>query len=200
MAFLGLKVPHETARILSEIDFGKAGGDKEPPSSMHITMCYLGKEVPIEKVAAMIPVIFAVVSQTTPFTVATSRVTTFPANPDDGVPIICPIDSNELHAFRSALCSAFDGTSPPIDYSKKYSYKPHVTLGYNQDPLVSADNAIDLQIPVIEWGAHELVLWGGDSGDNRVIITFPLSVALNKTAMHRAFVQLAKNWSLAIDL
>src|SRR5271170_4360536 len=121
MAFLGLKCPPETARILSEINFGDVG-EKEPPSSMHITMCYLGKEVPIEKIAAMIPIIFSVVSATKPFTVATSRVTTFPANPDDGVPIIAPIDSNDLHAFRKNLCTAFDAATPPINYSKKYAY------------------------------------------------------------------------------
>lgn len=193
MAFLGLKCPPETARILSEIDFGKVG-EKEPPSSMHITVCYIGKEVPIEKIAAMIPVIFGVVSQTKPFTVSTSRVTTFPPNPDDGVPIIAPIDSTELHAFRKALCTAFDQAR--VEYNKKYpDYRPHVTLGYSQDPLVNADNVVDLTVPTIEWGAHELVLWGGDTGDNRLIVTFPISVATSKTSMHKAFVQLAKNWS-----
>lgn len=194
MAFLGLKCPPETARILSEIALGE-GIEKQAPSSMHTTMIYLGKEVPIEKIAQCIPVIFSVVSQTKPFTVATSRVTTFPPNPDDGVPVIAPIESNELHDFRKAICAAFDQAG--VEYNKKYpDYKPHLTLGYAKDPLVHADNAVDLQIPTVEWGAHELVLWGGDSGDNRLIVTFPLSVATTKTAMHRAFVQLAQNWTL----
>lgn len=194
MAFLGLKVPHETARILSEINYGDVG-EKEPASSMHITMCYLGKEVPIEKIAAMIPVIFSVVSQVRPFTVATKKVSTFPPNPDDGTPIIGLIDSPELHVFRKALTGTFDAQG--VEYNKKYpDYVPHVTLGYSKEP---PRPPINLDIPVVEWGAHELVLWGGDSGDNRIIITFPLSVATSKTAMHRAFVQLAKNWSLSLD-
>ncbi len=196
MAFLGLPIPHETARILSEVNFGNVG-EKEPPSSFHITMLYIGKEVAIEKVASMIPVIFGVVAKTKPFTVATSRVTTFPANPDDGVPIIAPIVSNALVAFRKSLCDAFDKAN--IEYNKKYpAYRPHVTLGYSQDPLLNADNGVDLTIPVVEWGAHELVLWGGDTGDNRLIVTFPLSVITTKTAMHKAYVQLAKNWSPTI--
>jgi 2'-5' RNA ligase len=194
MAFLGFKCPPETARILSEIDIGKYG-EKESPSSMHITVLYIGNVVPIQTIALMIEPIFGVVSQTKPFTVATSRVTTFPASPDDGVPIIAPVDSNDLHAFRKAICAAFDQAG--IEYNKKFpTYRPHVTLAYSKDPLVDADKAIDLTIPVVEWGAHELVLWGGDSGDNRIIITFPLSIANNKSARDKAFVQLAANWSL----
>jgi 2'-5' RNA ligase len=197
MAFLGLKCPPETARILSEVDFGDFG-EKQSPSSMHITVLYIGKEVPIEKIASMIAPIFSVASQTKPFTVSTSRVMTFPPNPDDGVPIIAPIDSNDLHAFRKSICEAFDKAG--IEYNKKYpDYRPHLTLGYSEDPLVHTDGAINLQFPTVEWGAHELVLWGGDSGDNRLIVTFPLSIATTKTAMHKAFVQLAKNWGPVTD-
>jgi len=202
MAFLGLRVPHETARILSEIDLGF--GEKEDAAKLHVTMLYIGKQVAIEKVAAMLAPIMNVVSQTKPFTVSTSRVTTFPPNPDDGVPIIARVDSNDLHAFRTALCTAFDAAK--IDYNKKYpEYKPHVTLGYEQDPLVFADNAVDISIPTVTWAAHELTLWGGDSGDNRVIVTFPLSVvsptktasrgASHQTSLNRAYVQLVKNWA-----
>jgi 2'-5' RNA ligase len=193
MAFLGLAVPAPTARILSEVDFGKFG-DREPPGQFHITMCYLGKEVPIEKVAQMIAPILGVVAETKPFTVSTSRVTTFPANPEDGTPIIALIDSNELHAFRAKVCEALKGAG--VSFSEKYAYTPHVTLGYSQDPLVDADKAIDFTIPTVEWGAHEIVLWGGDTGDNRLIVTFPFSVAQTRTAVHKAFIQLAKNWSL----
>ncbi len=193
MAFLGLRVPQETARILAEVDIGK-WGEKEPPSSFHITMAYMGREVPIETIAQMIPAIFPVVAKTSPFTVSTSHVTTFPPHPEDGVPIIARVDSEPLHAFRAAVCQAMDAAG--VDFSKKFpDYKPHVTLAYAKDALVHYDNAFDIHIPTIEWAAHELVLWGGDNGDNRLIVTFPLSIAMSKTAMHRAYVQLAKNWS-----
>jgi hypothetical protein len=115
------------------------------------------------------------------------------------------VDSNDLHVFRKAVCTAFDAGK--IEYNKKYpDYRPHVTLGYSQDPAVNYDNAVDLQIPTVTWGAHELTLWGGDSGDNRVIVTFPLSVASQtktasmqqpvdfQTQLNRAYVQLQKNW------
>ena len=152
----------------------------------------------------MLAPIVNVVSQTKPFTVSTAHVTTFPPNPDDGVPIIARVVSNELVALRQAICAAFDATK--IEFSKKYpDYTPHVTLGYSQDPAVNYDNAVDIQVPVVEWGAHELTLWGGDNGDTRIIVTFPLSVVSHtktasrrtsqqQMALNRAYVQLAKNW------
>jgi 2'-5' RNA ligase len=155
-------------------------------------MLHLGNDLPIEEVAEMIPVAYAVAAKTKPFTVSTSRVTTFPHGPD-GTPIICPVMSNELVALRKELADAFDAAG--IEYSKKWPvFKPHMTLGYASDPLVDADKVIDLDFPPITWGAHEFVLWGGDSGDNRVIVNFPLSVAATKEAFHRAFVRLANNW------
>ncbi len=187
MAFLGLKVPPETARLFAEID---VPGEKSAPSAMHITMVYLGKEVPIETIAATIPVVMKVVSGTRPFSVQTSHVSTFPAG-DDGVPIIARVQSNDLHRLRNALLNALDAASIP--YNKKFpEFKPHVTLAFSKDPLV--EEIVNIDIPTIEWGAHELVLWGGDQGDKRIIVTFPFSIAMTKAAVDRSFVQLATRW------
>lgn len=192
MAYIGFRVPPETARLLAEVDFGDFG-EKRPPGKFHVTVVYLGKDMPIDKIAMMIPAIFACTSQTRPFTASTSRVSTFSPNADDGVPIIAVVDSPPLHDFRARLIG--DLKKAGIEIPERYpAYRPHVTLAYSPDPLVHTDNAVDLQIPTVEWGAHELVLWGGDNGDNRVIVTFPLSIALTKTAVQRAFVQLAQNW------
>lgn len=190
MAFLGLTVPAPTARLLSEIDISQ-WGDPEPPGKFHITMLYIGKDIDIARIGSMIEPIFSVTSQTRPFTVATSHATTFPPNPDDGTPIIARVQSNELHTLRAAIVGAF--TSAGIEFSNKYpDYTPHVTLGYSKDPEVSG--LIDIDFPTLEWGAAELTLWGGDSGDNRIIITFPFSLAMTKQAVHRAFVQLSARW------
>lgn len=192
MAYIGFRVPPETARLLAEVNFGDFG-EKRPPGKYHVTVAYLGKELPIEKIAQMLPVIFACTSQTRPFTVSTSKVTTFPPNADDGVPIIAAVDSQALHDFRNRLIG--DIQAAMIEIPNRYpTYRPHVTLAYSPDLRVNSDNLIDLQIPTVEWGAHELVLWGGDNGDNRLIVTFPLSIAMTKTAVQRAFVQLAQNW------
>lgn len=191
MAFLGLRVPHETARLFGEVDFGGMG-DREDTSALHVTLLYLGKNVPIEDIARLVPVVFSVTAQTRPFTVSTDHVTTFPPNPDDGVPIICRVQSNDLHGLRAAVTQALDAAG--IEYNKKYpDYKPHVTVGYSQDPNVAG--LIDKDFPAITWGAHELVLWGGDSGDNRLIITFPFSLSMSKEALDRTFVQVAQRWA-----
>jgi 2'-5' RNA ligase len=175
MAFIGLKVPHEAARLLAGIDFGDVG-DRESTDFLHVTLHMLGDDVPIEALAAALKPIFEVVSKTPPFLVSTSHITTFPPNPESGVvPVIGLIDSPELHTLHSVLGKALDKAG--ISYSKKYPvYRPHVTLAYSKDPLV--DGGIvntHLQVPVA-WGAHELVLWGGDSGDNRIVVTLPFAM------------------------
>lgn len=164
MAFMGLKVPHETGRILDGID---VPGKREAPSSMHITMFYLGKQQPIENIAKVMSSAHRVLSATSPFTVSTSRVGSFPTNPDDGVPVICRVDSDPLHELHARLSRAFDEDG--IEYSKKYpEYKPHVTLAYHDEDVP------ERRIPKVEWGAHEVVIWGGDEGDRGVAVTFPL--------------------------
>lgn len=165
MAFLGLQVPHETGRLLSEID---VPGERESVESFHITLLYLGEKVPMETVAKAMVVTEGVTASTTPFTVRTRLVTCFPKN-EAGVPIICRVESDALHEFRAELAAAFDREG--IEYSKRFpEYKPHVTLAYS-DELI-----FDESIPTVEWGAHESVLWAGDRADGRLTITFPFSL------------------------
>lgn len=56
-----------------------------------------------------------------------------------------------------------------IEFSKTFKdFKPHITLAY-------ADDEIDeCKIDKVECVINELVLWGGDHGDDRIFITFPL--------------------------
>ena len=153
-------------------------------------MLYLGDQVPIEQLAKCVMATYEVTSQTAPFTVQTSQVTTFAPNPDDGVPIIARIVSPPLHALQAALKASF--LRHGVTFNNQYpEYRPHTTLGYAQDPLVHADGLAEQAIPLIEWGVGEMVLWGGDSGDDRLVVTFPFALAPSKTAMYRAFVRLA---------
>lgn len=162
-------------------------GEPESPGDFHITICYLGSEVPIERISKALPVIFDVTAQTKPFTVGTNRVTTFPAGPD-GTPVIRRVTSDALHELRDALWAALDDAG--IEYNKKFpEFKPHVTLAYTQEEGFE----IDQEFPLVEWGAHELVLWGGDSGDGRLVVTFPFSLEQTKVAVRRAYVRLASS-------
>jgi len=168
MAFLGLKVPHEAARLLGEID---VPGAKEATGSFHVTLLYIGNDVPIAALAEALKATFSVTSTTRPFTVQTNRVTCFPKNDNDKgkSPIICRIDSDPLHDLQAKIRTAYDDAG--IEYSKKFpEYKPHMTLAY-------ADEEIEeRRIPTVSWGAHEIVLWGGDEGDNRLVMHFPFSL------------------------
>jgi 2'-5' RNA ligase len=165
MSFLGLKIPHETARLLGEID---VPGKREGAAELHVTILFLGESIPIEMLARAIVATYKVTSVTLPFIVSTSRVTSFPPG-DDGTPIICSIQSQELHTLHDKLARSLEAHGVP--FSKKFPiYAPHVTLAY-------ADEAIeDRPLPTVEWGAHELVLWGGDSNDNRLVVSFPLTL------------------------
>lgn len=184
MAALMIAVPEETSRILGEIP---VEGKREPHS--HITMIHIGKDIPIKVIAGMLPVLYEVTSKTPPFSVSTKKVTNFPAG-DDGVPVICRVESPELHKFRAELKVALDEAD--ISYSNNFpEFKPHVTLAYDPDP----DASYDMSISEISWGVSELVLWGSNRGIGRLVIKFPLSLPGVRTAsiaaLNRARVKLA---------
>jgi 2'-5' RNA ligase len=178
MAIVGFALPHATARILSEIE---VPGTKEPVENFHITMLMLDDEAPIGAIADAMEAAYQVASRVRPFTVRVDRITSFPGNPD-GVPVICPIESPELHEVWESLKTAFDERN--IGYSKKYPvFKPHVTLSYSEEPFE------DRVIHPVEWGAHELVVWGGDRGDRRVVVSLPFSLLDRVAHRYRVAVQ-----------
>ncbi len=185
MAMIGLQVPVSTTRLLSGIDFGDVGA-KEDTGLFHVTTHYLGDDLSIKELAEAIAPLFQAAAQIPPFSASVSHVTTFPPHPDKGtVPVVGLVDSPELHRLKSGIDAALDRAG--IEYSKKFPvYKPHVTLGMSKDPLVHADNAVDihLQAPVT-WGVGEIMLWGGSKGDQQVVISVPLTVKATKTAAAR---------------
>ena len=191
MAALMFQVPSETARILHEIPVPGNPELHDP----HITVMYLGKDVAVEAIGEMLPVIFDVTSTTAPFSVKTSHISNFPAG-NEGVPVIARIESPALHEFRQRLADAFDEND--LFFDKKFpDYKPHTTLAW--DP--NEDTTVDIDIPEVSWGAHELLLWGSNRGTGRLVIKFPLSLPQGKVAgikdnshRDRAIVQLA-NWA-----
>lgn len=181
MAALMFSVPQDTARVLGEI-----GTPGKPESDKHITVVYLGKKVPVEDLAEMIPVLHEVTSKTAPFTVSSEWVTTFPAG-KDGTPVIARVQSPALHSFRQELCAALDRAG--MEYDCKYpDYKPHVTLSYSEE-----ETEFDLDMPALTWSCSELCLWGADRGQGELVVKFPLSIQSN---LKRAMVQLSR-WSKA---
>lgn len=180
MSFLGLKVPHETARLLGGVE---VPGKREAVSSLHVTMFYFGDKLNVERLTEIIRVTFGAVADTKPFTVRTSQLTSFPAGPD-GTPIICRIESDALHDLRDKIKTAYE--TEGVEYSNNHpDYKPHVTLAYSEE-----EGFEEKRIPTVEWGAHELVLWGGDSGDDVLVVHFPFVLGdLEKLA-----ARVARRW------
>jgi 2'-5' RNA ligase len=167
MAFLGIRIPHETGRLLSKID---VPGEKTSTSEMHITLLYLGDEWPISEISKAMEAAYDIVSKTKPFTAEVNKVSHFPKNPhdQDKYPIITRVESKELHELRGKLAKKFDKEG--VEYSKLHpDYKPHVTLAYSEK------EPEDVSFDPLEFSISEVVLWGGDHGDDRIFVTFPLA-------------------------
>jgi len=165
MAFIGLVVPHEAARLLNGLD---VPGKRESTDKFHVTMFYFGEGLDITTLTKIIEVTYGVTSEAKPFTVRTNRIGAFPKS-DDGVPIICPVESDALHDLRDKIKTVYEVAG--VEFSNKFpEFRPHVTLSYAEEGIG------EQRIPTVEWGVHELVLWGGDDGDTILITHFPFAL------------------------
>ena len=161
MAILGIKVPEEIAEQLEPLE---APGERVPLEEKHITLLYLGDDLPCEVLGAIVVACARLTERVVPFELGVHEITTFPKN-DHGWPVICPVIGQAIHSFHTKLMQACDNEH--VEYSKKFpTYKPHVTLSYAPDDIEGVD--ID---PII-WTCGSMVLWGGDHGDQRLATTF----------------------------
>lgn len=165
VAFLGIKVNHDIGRLIAGLE---VPGEKESPSEYHITILCFDDNWPISKISKSLETTYDVVSKVEPFLVKAKKVSHFPPLDNKPTPIIAPIESKELDNLHKKLAKAFDKDS--IDFKKTFKdFKPHITLAFSEDG--HDDYKID---PPIEFMVNEVVLWGGDTGDSRIFITFPL--------------------------
>jgi 2'-5' RNA ligase len=160
---IGLRMPAETGRLLSEIsvegeavDFGHA----------HVTVVYLGDDVPLPAVLKAVEVCYDVAQRMRPIKCSTRHTFCFPPSDEGKHPIICPIDSPDLHVLHAGITAGLDAAG--VEYSKKWpEYRPHTTLAYADAPYPVID------FDPIEWTAFELTVWGGDHRDSRIVIAIP---------------------------
>lgn len=164
MAFLGIKVPSPANIFLSQI---KVEGEKTPINEMHITLLYFGEEYPLDKIAKAIDIIQKEAADTSDFMVQTRQVSHFEGHKEGKCAVIAKMTSPDLHNLRSRLAKACQKAD--ISFSTKFKeYRPHVTLSYaEQAPK-------DFTIPPIQFKVKEITLWGGESMDDKIIISFPL--------------------------
>lgn len=169
MSFIGIRIPHETARLLHAIDIP---GEKEDSAQLHITLLYLGKDAPIEEIAKAMIATYNITQKIGPFFVKSNSVSCFPVEPGAPVPIIAPIQSQPLLELHKLLKKAFNKAK--VIYDDKFKlYKPHITLAFNDSGIKKT------KIEPIELPVQEIVLYGGEDGDNRIFTTFPLVLKKN---------------------
>jgi 2'-5' RNA ligase len=172
MAFLGIKIPHEVGRLLKSIE---VPGKKEPDSEYHITIAFFGDDWPVSDAAKTLETTFETLKNFKPFKVKTQKITCFPKGEGGGVPILAKVESEELHKLEKKLKAAYD--KEDIEFSKTHKdFKPHITLSY------SGKEIDEEKIEPIEFMVHEIVLWCGDNGDDRLFVTFPLDGTQKKTS------------------
>ena len=179
MAMLAIPVPEEISALLRKI---KVEG--EPASTpQHITLFYLGDKVSIRHIGQALEATYWVVQDSQPFAVRIDHVSSFPKG-EDGVPIICPVRDKALNDFRATLKDAFDRDD--VSYSNRFpTFKGHVTLAYHNGKAPE-----DREIPALTWTVTEVILYGGDEGDERLTVRFPLGGPETKTAFYRGLVRL----------
>jgi len=189
LAFLGIKCPVEAGRLIAGLE---VPGEKESVSEYHITILCFDDNWPISEISKALETTYDIVSKFEPFRVKAKKISHFPKREDNPIPIIAPIESDELQELHKKLAKAFD--KDQIDFKKTFKdFKPHITLAYSEDE--HDDFKID---PAIEFIVSEIVLWGGDHGDDRIFITFPLKGperAKHSVLMQKAtiFEKLANN-------
>lgn len=180
MAFIGIKIPADVARTFRNLELP---GERVAESEYHITILMFDENWPIREVAKAMEASFEVLNKTEPFLISCNTIACFPKQNDNPCPLIAKVKSKELQTLNSELKKEFD--KGEIFYDKTFkNFKPHITLSY-------ADKEIDeikLDSP-IEFIVHEVVLWGGDHGDDRIFITFPLKGV--ETKKHNYLLQKA---------
>jgi 2'-5' RNA ligase len=185
MSFLGIRVNPDVARLLSGIE---VPGDKCDVSSLHITLAFFEDNTPITKISKILESTYEIIHNFKPFLVTSNQISSFDPPDDKPYPVIAKVNSKELHNLNSQIKEQFDKND--IEYSKKFKdYKPHITLSY------SKEKPEDFEIDEVDFYVHELVLYAGKNGDDRLSVIFPLkSPEKKKNACLEAKINLMFNF------
>ena len=178
MAFIGLEIPEDISKILSEIP---VPGTKSNSGTYHLTLVHFElNSKDIKSLISYIAPIFELTSLLQPFEVSLTTLDTFPSEAE--IPIIVLAKSKSLQEFWQKLTKSLDQKG--LEFSKKFkTHRPHVTLSFCS-PEQAPKKSIDLD-PVLKWQVQNIVLWGGKQGKQTIKISFPLAFevsGLEKTA------------------
>jgi 2'-5' RNA ligase len=171
--------------LVERVEVGKFG-EPEDPAWYHVTMVYLGDDVPAETLEGCMSALLDVAGETEPFEAAVREVGTFAPHPEKGtVPVIGKVESDDLHRLRERVCATLKEHG--VAYDEKFPvYRPHVTLAYSGDPAVHYDGAANKNVdPGVRWEVTDIVVWGGDQGEDRVSMTFPFKTTMSERLARR---------------
>lgn len=119
-AMIALVVPSDAAAEL-------AVPDGLEPDDLHVTLVYLGKNIPSEVWQRAVKVARQVAADQAPLAGQVGGIGAFPEG-EDGVPVFVPVDVPGLEVLRQRLAAALDAAG--IEYAANHGYTPHVTLRY----------------------------------------------------------------------
>ncbi|MCK2222088.1 2'-5' RNA ligase family protein, partial (plasmid) [Actinomadura sp. ATCC 31491] len=145
-AMLALAVPADAAAELAVPD----GLDAD---DLHVTLVYLGKNVPAETWAKAVDVARQVAADQHPLAGQVGGIGAFPEG-EDGVPLFVPVDVPGLEVLRQRLAAALDAAG--VEYNAEHGYTPHVTLKYVEageplpDPAVPVPVAFDALVAAVD--------------------------------------------------
>lgn len=145
-AMLALSVPADAAQGLA-VDGGL------DPDDLHVTLVYLGKDIPAGTWERAVEVARQVAADQPPLTGQLGGIGAFPDR-GDGVPVYVPVDVPGLEVLRQRLADALDAAGIP--YARNHGYTPHVTLRYADasepipDPVAPVDVAFDGLVATVD--------------------------------------------------
>ena len=174
MALLGIKIPASLAKTLKTVD---VPGKKEDTSDLHISILVFENEMAVSDISKSVEAVCEAIKNTEPFKIKLAKVSCFPKREDNPVPIIMPIESEDLQKLHKKIKKAFK--KHKIEFMSTFKdYKPHVTLSYNENEVN------DFKVEPEEFLVDNIVLWSGDMGLNEkdIFITFPLEKKTKKTS------------------
>lgn len=141
----------------------------EDPSDMHVTLAYLGKEVPTQSLDKLKKTVSSYASKFAPIKGTLSGPTRFHATTQSDGKDVCTalFSSVSMQDFRKGLVKTLEKAGFPV--ANNFSYTPHVTLKYIDSKDELPVQRIDPADVVFD---HVSIWYGGD------VDSFPLSGTL----------------------
>lgn len=170
MSFLALDLAPDTEALFDRLDVPDSAVVE---ANKHVTLFFIPKkDETLKSFYTATEILRRVITETVPPTLLCTEVTTFPKG-DDGFPIICPVRSLGLIELRARLAKLFDLNNVP--YSKRFSYKPHLTLGYNETDVPGRK----LRSPII-WTVQNVTYYfssEADTNESDLKVTVPFATS-----------------------